>query len=67
MQLKATTLEQVYAKLETVSNDLLAEVAAQATGRIRYFEGQGLVLTDDRAPVEHLTHLIILRYMLQGE
>ena len=64
---QVTTLEQVYAKLETISNKLLAQVATQATGRIRYYEGQGLVLTDDRAPVEHLTHLIILRYMLQGE
>ena len=62
-----TTLDQVYARLETISNEWLSLVAAQAAGRIRYPGGHDLVLTDDRAPVEHLTHLIILRYLLEGE
>jgi predicted membrane-bound spermidine synthase len=62
-----TTLDHVYARLDTVSNRSLSEIVAQASGRIRLFEGGGLVLTDDRAPVEYLTHLIILHYMLEGE
>jgi spermidine synthase len=64
---QTVTLEQVYAGLDTISNEELALVAAQAAGRIRYHDGHGLVLTDDRAPVEHLTHLIILHYVLEGE
>ncbi len=62
-----TTVDRVQARLDTISNEWLSSVAAQAAGRIRAFDGQGLVLTDDRAPVEHLTHLIVLRYLLQGE
>lgn len=64
---QATTLEQVYSRLGTISNVWLSEVAHLSSGRIRAYEGTDLVLTDDRAPVEHLTHLIILRYVLQGE
>ena len=62
-----TTVDRVQARLDTISNEWLSYVAAQAVGRIRVFDGRGLVLTDDRAPVEHLTHLIVLRYLLQGE
>jgi len=62
-----TTVDRVQARLDTISNEWLSSVAAQAVGRIRVFDGRGLVLTDDRAPVEHLTHLIVLRYLLQGE
>lgn len=62
-----TTADRVQARLDTISNEWLSYVAAQAVGRIRVFDGRGLVLTDDRAPVEHLTHLIVLRYLLQGE
>jgi len=60
-------VDRVEARLGNVSNEWLSYVAAQAVGRIRAYDGQGLVLTDDRAPVEHLTHLIVLRYLLQGE
>jgi hypothetical protein len=62
-----TTLEDFYARLEGISDSWLLQVAGLARGQVRRFEGQGLTLTDDRAPVEHLTHLIILRYMLEGE
>jgi spermidine synthase len=61
------TLERVQQRLGMISNLWLSEVAGQATGRVRTFTGEGLVLTDDRAPVEQLTHSIILRYMLHGE
>jgi len=62
-----TSLNDVNARLDTVSDEWLPEVVEQARGRIRSFNGGGLVLTDDRAPVEYLTHLIILRYVLEGE
>ncbi len=63
----ATGLEDFYARLDTVSDPWLRQVAESSRGRVRRFPGTGLVLTDDRAPVEHLTHLIILRYILEGE
>jgi spermidine synthase len=62
-----TSLDEVYARLDTVSDEWLSQVASLARGRIRLFDGGGLVLTDDRAPVEYLTHLIILHYVLEGE
>jgi len=62
-----TTLEDFYARLKSVSDTWLHQVAELTRGQVRHFRGEGLVLTDDRAPVEHLTHLIILRYMLEGE
>jgi len=64
---QATTVEDVYTRLESVSDTRLYEVAELTRGRVRLFQGQGLVLTDDRAPVEYLTHLIVLRYILEGE
>jgi spermidine synthase len=64
---QASTLDRVYSRLSDISEPSLSQVAAQATGRIRVYEGDGFVLTDDRAPVEYLTHSIILRYVLHGE
>jgi spermidine synthase len=64
---EATSVESIRASLETVSNSWLYEVAERSKGRIRAFHGEGLVLTDDRAPLEHLTHLVILKYLLEGE
>lgn len=62
-----TSLESLHARLDSISNSWLFELAERSRGRVRDFQGQGLVLTDDRAPVEHLTHLIIFRYLLEGE
>lgn len=64
---RATSLEDFYAKIGSISDTWLRQVADGAEGRVRRFQGQGLAFTDDRAPVEHLTHLIILRYILEGE
>ena len=63
----AMSLKEVHDNLEAISDVSLSEVAESSAGRVRLFQDQGLVLTDDRAPVEHLTHLIILRYLLEGE
>jgi spermidine synthase len=64
---EVTGLERVRARLLRVSNQWLAGIAQQAASGVRYADGTGIVLTDDRAPVEHLTNLIILRYVLEGE
>lgn len=60
-------IEDFYKRLENISDPRLYQVGELARGHVRRFQGQGLVFTDDRAPVEHLTHMIILRYLLQGE
>ena len=60
-------VEDFYKRLESISDPQLYKVGELARGHVRRFQGQGLILTDDRAPVEHLTHMIILRYLLQGE
>jgi spermidine synthase len=60
-------LSDFYQKIESTSNPWVRQVAELSKARVARFEGQSLVLTDDRAPVEYLTHLIILRYLLQGE
>lgn len=62
-----TNVGEFYGKLSDVSDAWLSEVAQLSKGRVRHFDGPGLVLTDDRAPVEHITHLIIFRYLMQGE
>jgi spermidine synthase len=64
---QATRLEDVYAKLDGISNTWLYQIAELSRERVRLFEGQEVTFTDDRAPVEQLTHLIILRYILEGE
>jgi spermidine synthase len=64
---QATSLEDFYAKIEGISDTSLYQTAELSRGRVRLFEGQELAFTDDRAPVEQLTHLIILRYILEGE
>jgi spermidine synthase len=45
----------------------LLTVAERAAGHIRAHHGQGLVFTDDRAPVERLVDQIILGYVLAME
>jgi spermidine synthase len=45
----------------------LLTVAQRAAGHIRAHHGQGLVFTDDRAPVEHVVDQIILGYVLAAE
>jgi spermidine synthase len=62
-----TDLEDFYENVDGLSHPLLREVAALAQGRVRRYEGKGLVLTDDRAPVEHLVNLMVWKFMTEGE
>jgi spermidine synthase len=56
------TLEQVRSRLSGPGvPEGLRDVARQATASVRTAAGQGFVLTDDRAPVEPLTHAMIVR------
>ncbi len=45
----------------------VAEVAARALDHLYPLHNDGIVFTDDLAPVERLTNAIMLRYMLAGE
>lgn len=62
-----TELSDFAQNLERLTHPALREVASWTQGRVRRWEGHGAVYTDDRAPVEHLIHLIALRYILEGE
>jgi predicted membrane-bound spermidine synthase len=47
--------------------DVVRPLAAEIAGKMEPTEGSGPVLTDDRAPVEWMTDLMILDYALEGE
>jgi len=50
-----------------IGHPFLVEVAQRALPNLYRLQGDGLVFTDDRAPVESLTNAILLRYLLTGE
>lgn len=60
---RPATLDAYTANTGTLSNPLLAEVARRSQGHIRVAPSRGLVLTDDRAPIEQIVHGIVLRYL----
>jgi spermidine synthase len=55
------------ANLEQAGEAFAREAIARATSNLHPLRGDGVVFTDDRAPVEQLTNAIILRYLLVGE
>jgi predicted membrane-bound spermidine synthase len=62
---RPTDLATVTARLAGLTDPLLSNVAARATGRVREFETvPRQVLSDDHAPVEQIVHGMILRYLL---
>jgi len=60
-----TRAENLTANLAGITDPFLRNVVAQAAAHLRPLEGTGPVLTDDRAPVEQLSNLMVLRYVLQ--
>ena len=50
-----------------MQHPLLQDVAQRAWPRLRPVPPGGMVFTDDRAPVEQMTNLLVLRYLLEGE
>lgn len=58
-----TQLANLAANLALLQEPHLRQVAEQTGGWAREFDEHGLVLTDDRAPVEHVVHLLILNYL----
>ncbi len=58
-----TKAENFAINLAYVENPYLLEVAKRALPWLKIFTGGGNILTDDHAPVEHLTHMAILDYL----
>jgi predicted membrane-bound spermidine synthase len=63
---RPATLADYADNVTRARHPLLVDIAASVAGRIRPWQGQGLVLTDDHAPVEQITDQIILHYALTG-
>jgi spermidine synthase len=62
-----TQLSDFEANRAHLADPVLRVVAARADGHVRAFQSTSLIFTDDWAPVEQLTDLIILRYIVEGE
>jgi spermidine synthase len=62
-----STIEQLAANLATVEHPLLRQAGERALADWRPVAASGPIFTDDKAPVEQLTNLIVLRYLLAGE
>ena len=59
-----TVAENLRANRQLMADPILQTIADEAWERMRVIEPGSLVLTDDRAPVEMLTHLVVLSYVL---
>lgn len=58
-----TTADNLRANQEGFSDPDLRAIADEALANLRPVPGGGIVLTDDRAPVEAITHAMILAYL----
>jgi spermidine synthase len=64
---QATTAQNLADNLSILNDTRLETVAKRALGNLREPRASALVFTDDRAPVEQLTHALALRYILSGQ
>ncbi len=62
---RPTTAENLLANRALMEDPLLQQIASEAWATLRPVAPSTLVLTDDRAPVEMLTHEIVLNYVLR--
>jgi spermidine synthase len=62
-----TDASNLTANLQRVSDPFTRDAITRAAGSLHPLQGEGMVFTDDRAPVEQLTNAIIMRYLLVGE
>jgi spermidine synthase len=61
---RSARVENLAINAQRSADPWVAQVAAQASLHAHPLAGDGPVFTDDRAPVEHLTNAIIVRYLL---
>ncbi len=59
-----TEPENLLANRSLMDDPILQQIAEEAWANLREIEPGPLVLTDDRAPVEMLTHLVVVSYLL---
>ncbi|MBN1934792.1 MAG: fused MFS/spermidine synthase [Anaerolineae bacterium] len=64
---EATVAENLHLNAASAWHPFFVDVAQRALPHLYALQGDGLVFTDDRAPVESLTNAILLRYLLTGE
>jgi hypothetical protein len=64
---QSSSVENLASNLAMVEDPLLEEVGRQALAHWRPMGADGPVFTDDKAPVEQLTNLILMDYFLKGE
>lgn len=62
-----TAAENLRLNAASAAHPFFREVAERALPHLYALHGDGLVFTDNRAPVENLTNAILLRYLLMGE
>jgi spermidine synthase len=62
-----TSRENLALNVAETNNPLLKQVGESALENWRTTTGAGPIFTDDKAPVEQLTNLILATYFLQGE
>jgi hypothetical protein len=62
-----SSIDDLVANLDIVEDPILAYVGQQALANWQPVPANGPVFTDDKAPVEHLTNLIVMRYFLAGD
>jgi predicted membrane-bound spermidine synthase len=59
-----STPGNLMANLPLLTDERLATLATQAHANVRGPGDSNIVFTDDRAPVEQMTHAVVLRYVL---
>jgi hypothetical protein len=62
-----SSIDNLVRNLAAVDDPLLKDVGERALANWREVAADGQVFTDDKAPVEQLTNLILARYLLEGE
>ena len=62
--MQPSTPDNLAANLPLLDDIRLRTLTEQAMGQLRAPEPSNLIFTDDRAPVEQLTHALVLRYIL---
>lgn len=62
-----TDAANLTANLPGMAHPLLADAAQRAIADLHPIASGDIVFTDDKAPVEYLTNLVVLRYFLFGE
>jgi predicted membrane-bound spermidine synthase len=62
-----STLDDLVRNVAAVDDPMLRQVGDRAVANWRPMATDGPIFTDDWAPVEQLTNLIVVRYFLEGE